>query len=129
MGNVSLQALMGPSQYFLSITDGDVITLPQRLGCVTINASAASTGSSIIEVPGAEEGDLLRIEVGPGAGTLKLNQEGVSTSANVTENAILMGAASRTLTKGDSIILQRYKDTTTFPATSGWREVHFINIT
>lgn len=130
IGESSMKALMGgrPDE-FLSLATTEDIRTTQKCGIVRVVSASPGGGSSKLIMPGAEVGDLVRLQGDDTSSTsFVLAREAVTAGTAQSADVFLLGSASRTIGKGDFIILQRYEDTTGGGSVLLWREFMFSNV-
>lgn len=110
------------------VTDGDPIELPTGVRNAILTASGTSTGHTYLRVADAQVGDIVQLNFG---GSVTINR---TTYANIDATAdndcMLLGAATRALTEGDVVWLQRWvKDVSGVGYVYYWREIVYSNLT
>lgn len=106
------------------IADGDALAVPAGVDYIVVGAAGTSTGTASIQ-SSMVGGRRLRIE--GGANSIKFTSTAL---ASIVSDAVQLGSASRTLSVGDVLELERVNGTdSSGNPISWWREVRFIDYT
>lgn len=115
---------LGSKYSAADIADGDALSVPGGVSYIVVGAAGTSTGTSSV-VSSMSGGQTLTIE--GSANSIKFNSTAL---ASITQDAIQLGASTRTVSVGDRLVLERVSGLdSSGNAISWWREVQFNDYT